>query len=73
MVDELSVVRSRLKSSYPQAINAVMIRSVSTTLLHLITLHRLVGLVVKESASRVEDLGFQSRLLWDFTGVESYQ
>ena len=28
--------------------------------------HRLVGLVVKASASRVEDLGFKSRLLRDF-------
>ena len=34
---------------------------------------RLVGLVVKASASRAEDLGFESRLRWDFSGVESYQ
>ena len=33
----------------------------------------LVGLVVKESASRAEDPGFESRLRWDFFGVESYQ
>ena len=34
---------------------------------------RLVGLVVKASASRVEDPGFESCLRWDFSGVESYQ
>ena len=34
---------------------------------------RLVGLVVKASASRVEDLGFKSRLRRDFSRVESYQ
>ena len=28
--------------------------------------HRLVGLVVKASASRAEDPGFESRLSWDF-------
>ena len=30
--------------------------------------HRLVGQVVKASTSRVEDLGFESRLLWNFSG-----
>ena len=34
-------------------------------------LDRLVGLVVKASASRAEDPGFQSRLRRDFSGVES--
>ena len=34
---------------------------------------RLVGLVVKASASRAEDPGFESRLRRDFSGVESYQ
>ena len=34
---------------------------------------RLVGLVVKASASRAEDPGFDSRLRRDFSGVESYQ
>ena len=33
-------------------------------------LYRLVGLVVKASASRVEDPGFESRLRRDFYGVE---
>ena len=37
-------------------------------------LDRLVGLVVKASASRAEDPGFESRLRQDFfSGVESYQ
>ena len=35
--------------------------------------HRLVGLVVKASASRAEGPGFDSRLHRDFFGVESYQ
>ena len=34
---------------------------------------RLVGLIVKASASRAEDPGFQSHLCQDFFGVESYQ
>ena len=34
---------------------------------------RLVGLVVKVSASRAEDPGFESRLRRDFFGIESYQ
>ena len=35
--------------------------------------NRLVGLVVKGSASRAEDSGFESRLHRDLSGVESYQ
>ena len=34
--------------------------------------NRLVGLVVKVSASRVENPGFESRLRRDFFGVELY-
>ena len=34
---------------------------------------RLVGLVVKASASRAEDPGFESRLRRDSFGVESYR
>ena len=34
---------------------------------------RLVVLVIKASASRVEDPEFESRLRQDFSGVESYQ
>ena len=36
-------------------------------------LNLLDGLVVKASASRAEDPGFESRLRRDFFGVESYQ
>ena len=36
-------------------------------------LDRLVGLVVKVFASRAKDPVFESRLLRDFFGVESYQ
>ena len=39
----------------------------------IIIINRLIGLVVKASASRSEDPGFESRLLRDFFGVESYQ
>ena len=35
--------------------------------------YHLVVLVVKASASRAEDPGFESRLRRDFVGVESYQ
>ena len=35
--------------------------------------NRLVGLVVKVSASRAEGSGFKSSLRQDFFGVESYQ
>ena len=40
---------------------------------HSLTLDRLVGLVVKASASRAEGPGFESRSRRDFFGVESYQ
>ena len=39
----------------------------------LVGVHRLFGPVVKVSASRAEDPGFESRLRRDFSGVESYQ
>ena len=39
----------------------------------LCVIDRLVGLVVKASASRAEGPGFESRLRRDFFGVESYQ
>ena len=35
--------------------------------------HHLIGLVVKASASRAEDPGFESGLRQDFFGVKSYQ
>ena len=39
----------------------------------LVLLDCLVGVVVKASASRAEDPGFESRLCRDFFVVESYQ
>ena len=39
----------------------------------IIDMHRLIGLVVKASASRAEDPGLKSRLRRDFGGIESYQ
>ena len=45
--------------------------TVTTTECNTAVLNRLVGLVVKASASRAEDPGFESRR--DFFGVESYQ
>ena len=38
-----------------------------------VSVYRLVGLVVKASASRAEGPGFESRLRRDFFGVKSYQ
>ena len=38
-----------------------------------VLMDRLVGLVVKASALRVEDPGFKSHLCWDFSGVKLYQ
>ena len=43
------------------------------TSLRLLGGYRLVGLVVKASASRAGGPGFESRLRRDFFGVESYQ
>ena len=40
---------------------------------HSPSIYNLVGLVVKASASRAEDPGFESRLHRDIFGVESYQ
>ena len=44
-----------------------------STPLHSLQSFRLVGLVVKASASRAEGPGFESRQHRDFFGVESYQ
>ena len=41
--------------------------------IYFVTRYRLVGLVVKASASRAGGPGFESRLRRDFFGVESYQ
>ena len=46
---------------------------VSCHIIYTRRVDRLVGLVVKASASRAEDPGFESRLRRDFSGIESYQ
>ena len=56
--------RSRLG---PTAANPTKIKASCLRLVN-----RLVGLVVKASASRAEDPGFESRFRRDFSGVESY-
>ena len=48
-------------------------RGVTVSMCAFLAYHRLAGLVVKASASRVEDPGFEARLRRDFFGVESYQ
>ena len=45
----------------------------SSSIMPSIPVDRLVGLVVKASASRAEGPGFESRWRRDFFGVESYQ
>ena len=44
-----------------------------TQLLYLLGSDLLMGLVVKASASRAEEPGFESRMRQDFSGVESNQ
>ena len=62
-------------SSGDNAIGDVEERAVVTAAVILtpVAADRLVGLVVKASASRAEGPGFESRLRRDFFGVESYQ
>ena len=47
--------------------------SLSVSLSVCLSVYRLVGLVVKVSASKAEVPGLESRLRRDFFGVESYQ
>ena len=56
-------------SSSPSLLHCACCCSVSVSTVS----DRLVGLVVKASASRAEGPGFESRLCRDFFGVESYQ
>ena len=53
--------------------NTEMVGGFALVINRLLVYDRLVGLVVKASASRAEDPGFDSRLRRDFFGVESYQ
>ena len=52
-----------------------MVTARSSKLIHCLSSanYRLIGLVIKASASRAEDPEFESRLRRDFSGVESYQ
>ena len=72
-----SVNMSRLKSDACPTVTALCllcIFSLVSKFHYLCTPpYRLVGLVVKASASRAEGPGFESRLRRDFFGVESYQ
>ena len=52
---------------------AILTQKLHTIIKCAISPDRLVGLVVKASASRAEDPGFESHLRRDFFGVESYQ
>ena len=64
------------KAGTPEDHRAVEMLAYVTVFVCLIPfsdVHRLVGLVVKASASRAEGPGFESRLRRDFFGVESYQ
>ena len=54
------------------ALNVVWWKRAPAVSRQLLT-YRLVGLVVKTSASRAEDPRFKSRLCQDFSGIESYQ
>ena len=77
--DHLSVrfgdMRRLLKKSRFALFNAniIIIITIVNMLNCLCVTDRLVGLVVKASASRAEGPGFESRLRRDFFGVESYQ
>ena len=51
----------------------MLVYLVSYFLIYPVVWDRLVGLVVKASASRAEGPGFESRWRRDFFGVESYQ
>ena len=55
-------VGSRCNEHFPDKVNSAELPPFYQT-----------GLVVKASASRAEDPGFESRLRWDFSGAKSYQ
>ena len=63
-----------VEKRYRNKIIIISPTSPSPSLFHRFCLsYRLVGLVVKASASKAEDPGFESRLLRDFSGKELYQ
>ena len=66
----ISALFSGLLNSLPFTLSG---KTSTLSFLLALTKDRLVGLVVKVSASRAEGPGFESRLSRDFFGVESYQ
>ena len=48
--------------------NTYVVLGLPALLRSVLSTNRLAGLVVKASASRAEDHGFESRLRWDFSG-----
>ena len=56
----LKLTKEIKHSAYPQNDQSISAKRIGH--------YRLVGLVVKASASRAEDPGFESRLRWDFSG-----
>ena len=70
-VSACKVVRADLNLRYPLGGIASLIYSMNLSV--SACKDHLIGQVVKASASRAEGPGFESRLHWDFFGVESYQ
>ena len=67
----VSAARAKISDGLRSAL--IIVHNVVDNLFSLPATDRLGGLVVKASASRVEDPGSESRLRRDFFGVESYQ
>ena len=59
--------------SHPKVVMAVESETMLTQRGEIPSTDRLVGLVVRRPPSRAEGPRFESRLRWDFFGVESYQ
>ena len=71
--NSISFVIIIIVSSTAAAAAATTTTITTTTTTTTTTTDRLVGLVLKASASREEDPGFESRLRREFSGVESDQ
>ena len=59
----------------PSACRCHVLAIMDTCVIHMsyVLIYRLAGRVVKASAKRAEDLGYEFRLRRDFCGVESYR
>ena len=68
--ENLNILTTQALLQYRTIFERLITRRLSGTSRHC---YRLVGFVVKASASRAEDPGFESGLPRDFSGVESYQ